>query len=101
MIILKIIGYSIIGLYGLYLIIGFIFILPEIVWAISILMTAPLKAPKELPPEHVVYIAPLPELIKQIPELLQDWFKSAIFWIILPFLIIKTLLSKESLEKAR
>ncbi len=98
MIFLKIIGCIILGLYGLYLAIGVAIFLPEITLAISLLFTAPLKGTREIPPEHIIYTAPLPKQIKEIPDLLKDWGKSTIFWIIFPFLVIMALLSKKKEE---
>lgn len=99
MIILKILGVFLAGLYCFWLAIGLIIILQEIFLAILILLVAPLKGPNEEPPEHVVYIAPLGEQIKLIPEFICDLIKATATWITLPFEIIWALLSSSKEEE--
>lgn len=99
MLIFKIICGAIISLYGAYLVIGLLLLLPEILWAVSVLLNAPIKGPIKKD-ELGFYRVPLSKLINEIPELLRDWLQATIFWIILPFLVIKAFFEKNVSEEA-
>lgn len=87
--ILQIIGLAIVGLYCLYLLFGFCFLIPEIMWAIIVLIKAPLFKEKK-DNDDFIWV-PKTELIKQIPDLLKSWLTAGYLWLSLPFLIIYAL----------
>jgi len=94
MIIVKIVGGILVGFYGLYLLVGLLILLPEIFWALEVILRAPHKL-KEIPEsEYELYRAPLAEVFREITELLKDWVLGTYHWIIFPFLVIKVLIFK-------
>jgi hypothetical protein len=92
MVTLKIIGCLILGLYGLYLAVGLAISLPEILRVIDVITNAPLKLEKIPESEYEMYRAPLPEVIKQIPGLLKDWWNNTVLWTCLPFVVMYALM---------
>lgn len=99
MIVLKIIGILIVGIYALWLAVGFFFLSLEISEVMISLLCAPLKKSKEKPSKYTYYDPPLWEQIKEIPGLLKEWFFGTIMWICLPFQAVWVLATSKPEEE--